>query len=156
MAVRMSHPFQLGKALGQGVYVISGHLYDGVTKPCQDLVDLSRAPALQGKHNWQNVAAAYAVGRYFENDRPALAKAILSFPGLAHRMEVVGTWGNVQFINDSKATNADAVSYALAAFDNIHWIAGGVAKEGGIESLAPHFGHVKTSLPYRQGQQSVR
>ena len=47
--------------------------------------------------------------------------------------------GKVLFINDSKATNAEAAAPALASFDHIYWIAGGLAKDGGIELLEPWF-----------------
>jgi UDP-N-acetylmuramoylalanine--D-glutamate ligase len=62
-----------------------------------------------------------------------------SFPGLAHRMSPAGRRGNVLFVNDSKATNADAAARALATFDPIYWIAGGQAKDGGIDSLQEFF-----------------
>jgi UDP-N-acetylmuramoylalanine--D-glutamate ligase len=62
-----------------------------------------------------------------------------SFPGLEHRMEEVGRSGEVVFINDSKATNADAAAKALASFEPIYWIAGGIPKAGGIDSLKPFF-----------------
>ncbi len=58
-----------------------------------------------------------------------------SFPGLAHRMELLGRRGRVLFVNDSKATNADAAAKALATFEPVYWIAGGQAKEGGIAPL---------------------
>ena len=64
------------------------------------------------------------------------------FPGLAHRMEEVGRLGRVLFINDSKATNADAAEKALLSFRDIHWILGGRPKEGGIEPLRPLFPRV--------------
>jgi UDP-N-acetylmuramoylalanine--D-glutamate ligase len=54
-------------------------------------------------------------------------------------MEQVGRRGRVLFVNDSKATNADAAGKALRSFDRIYWIAGGRPKEGGIESLARYF-----------------
>jgi UDP-N-acetylmuramoylalanine--D-glutamate ligase len=69
----------------------------------------------------------------------AIAEALYSFPGLAHRMENIGQIGRVRFVNDSKATNADAASQALASYDRIYWIAGGIAKAGGIESLTQFF-----------------
>ena len=75
-------------------------------------------------------------------DAPDLASALRSFRGLAHRMEQVGQRGRVLFVNDSKATNADAAEQSLKAFRDIHWIAGGVSKEGGIGPLRPWFGHV--------------
>jgi UDP-N-acetylmuramoylalanine--D-glutamate ligase len=67
---------------------------------------------------------------------------MLSFPGLAHRMEEVGHAGEVLFINDSKATNADAAAKALSSFEPIYWIAGGIPKAGGIDSLKPLFGRI--------------
>ena len=54
-------------------------------------------------------------------------------------MEQVGQKGEVLFINDSKATNADAAARALASFDRIYWIAGGLAKAGGIQNLKEFF-----------------
>ncbi len=54
-------------------------------------------------------------------------------------MEQVARIGNVLFVNDSKATNADAAAKALASFPRIYWIAGGLAKEGGIAPLAKFF-----------------
>jgi UDP-N-acetylmuramoylalanine--D-glutamate ligase len=65
--------------------------------------------------------------------------AMESFPGLAHRMELLGRRGRVLFVNDSKATNGDAAARALATFEPIYWIAGGQAKEGGIAPLAKFF-----------------
>ena len=57
-------------------------------------------------------------------------------------MEEVGRKGRVLFINDSKATNADAAEKALKSFRDIHWILGGKPKEGGIEPLRPLFARV--------------
>jgi UDP-N-acetylmuramoylalanine--D-glutamate ligase len=73
----------------------------------------------------------------------AIADAIASFPGLAHRMENVGALGHTRFINDSKATNADATARALACYPDIFWIAGGKAKEGGIASLSEYFPRIR-------------
>lgn len=66
-----------------------------------------------------------------------------SYGGLRHRCQLVGKRDGVQFVNNSKATNADAAGKALLAFNNIRWIAGGQAKEGGIAALEPMFGRVK-------------
>ena len=57
-------------------------------------------------------------------------------------MEEVGRLGRVLFINDSKATNADAAEKALLTFRDIHWIVGGRAKAGGVEPLKPLFPRV--------------
>ena len=64
------------------------------------------------------------------------------FPGLAHRMELIGTAGGVAYVNDSKATNADAAEKALMSYDRVRWIAGGLPKEGGIAPLAPLFDRI--------------
>jgi len=106
---------------------------------------LKQAKALEGRHNWQNAAAAFAAVSSFGLDPKEIGKAILTFPGLAHRMETVGTLRNVRFVNDSKATNADAARQALASYKNIFWIAGGVAKEGGIEPLSDLFENVASA-----------
>jgi UDP-N-acetylmuramoylalanine--D-glutamate ligase len=105
----------------------------------EEAVSLDGLPALRGVHNWQNAAAALAAARALGVDRQTILDAMATFPGLAHRMEPIGRRGSVLFVNDSKATNADATARALATFDPIYWIAGGLAKEGGIDALAPYF-----------------
>jgi UDP-N-acetylmuramoylalanine--D-glutamate ligase len=101
------------------------------------------ATHLPGAHNWQNAALAYGAVRPFVSDSKKIANAIASFPGLAHRMEDVGHIGKTVFINDSKATNADATARALAVYPDIFWIAGGKPKEGGIAPLAAFFPRVR-------------
>jgi UDP-N-acetylmuramoylalanine--D-glutamate ligase len=104
--------------------------------------DLGSARALRGAHNGQNAAFAYAAARTLGVERERIARAFASFPGLAHRMEEVGRLGRVVFINDSKATNADAAEKALLSFHDIHWILGGRPKAGGVEPLRPLFPRV--------------
>jgi UDP-N-acetylmuramoylalanine--D-glutamate ligase len=96
-------------------------------------------PTLRGAHNWQNAATAWAAAEALGLGHDAILKGMASFPGLAHRMEVIGRRGRALFVNDSKATNADAAAKALATFEPIYWIAGGLAKSGGIEPLAEFF-----------------
>jgi UDP-N-acetylmuramoylalanine--D-glutamate ligase len=136
-------PVSVGKALGRGVYVIDGVLYDSTRPPVGEVVDLRSVRGLPGSHNWQNAAAAYAAACAFVKNRGALTDAMAAFPGLAHRQEFVGLLGNVRFIHDSKATNADAAARALACYDDIFWIAGGRPKQDGIESLAPWFARMR-------------
>jgi UDP-N-acetylmuramoylalanine--D-glutamate ligase len=97
--------------------------------------DLTEIGSLRGEHNAQNAAVCFALARNMGLVADAIAQGLKSFPGLEHRMEEVGRLGKVLFINDSKGTNADAAAHALASFDDIFWIAGGLAKTGGIESL---------------------
>ncbi|HSG94637.1 MAG TPA: UDP-N-acetylmuramoyl-L-alanine--D-glutamate ligase, partial [Afifellaceae bacterium] len=101
--------------------------------------DLAGLTHLRGLHNWQNAACAWGAVRRLGLDADATAAAMATFPGLAHRMEILAQRGRVLFVNDSKATNADAAARALATFDPIYWIAGGQAKSGGIETLADYF-----------------
>jgi len=105
----------------------------------RELVNLSTARLLPGRHNAQNAAFAYATARALGIGHDAAVAGLLSFPGLAHRMEAVGRLGSVRFINDSKATNADAARQALASYPSVFWIAGGVPKAGGIADLADLF-----------------
>ena len=110
--------------------------------PGQDEIALTHARSLPGRHNAQNAAFAYACARALGVSHEAAVEGLLSFPGLAHRMETVGTLGRVRFVNDSKATNADAARQALASYDRSFWIAGGRAKQGGIDDLEDLFPRV--------------
>ena len=76
----------------------------------------------------------------------AIAAGLLSYPGLPHRQQRIVTIDGVTFINDSKATNADAAERALVCYDRLIWIAGGMAKEGGIEPLVPLFPRIARAL----------
>lgn len=119
----------------------------GLSENGETVASLAGLPTLRGAHNWQNAAATWSAARALGVDGEQILSALQSFPGLAHRMELIGRRGTVLFINDSKATNAEAAGRALAAFDAIYWIAGGLPKEGGIESLEAHFPRItKTYL----------
>ena len=138
-----AQPVSVGKILGRGVFVVDGILYDAMGANAIKVMDMASATRLPGAHNWQNAALAYGAVRRFVSDTKAIAAAIACFPGLAHRMEDVGHIGKTAFINDSKATNADATARALAVYPDIFWIAGGKPKDGGIESLAEFFPRVR-------------
>ncbi|MEM8787619.1 MAG: UDP-N-acetylmuramoyl-L-alanine--D-glutamate ligase [Pseudomonadota bacterium] len=104
-----------------------------------DLRDMANLP---GAHNHQNAAAAYATLRSLGLAPRAIEAGLAGFPGLPHRCQIVARRGGVIFVNDSKATNADAAAQALAAFDRIRWIAGGRAKAGGIAPLSGFFSKI--------------
>ncbi len=95
--------------------------------------------SLRGQHNAQNALAAVAACMKVGLSLREIQSGLDSFPGLAHRMEQVGRRNHVLFVNDSKATNADAAAPALSSFGRIYWIAGGLPKEGGIEPLRSFF-----------------
>lgn len=141
--VAQVRPVSSGSALGRGVYALDGKIYYNLDGKTALAGDLSTARSLRGPHNHQNAAAAVAVCEKFGVD-PALAvKSALRYEGLPHRIEDVGRNGKVLFVNDSKATNADAAARALNAFQDIYWIAGGKPKEGGVESLIPYMNRVR-------------
>jgi len=108
----------------------------------EHIADLSGARSLPGRHNAQNAAFAYAAARAVGVSHNAAVEGLMTFPGLAHRMEEVGRLGKVRFINDSKATNADAARQALSSYERSFWIAGGRAKVGGIDELEDLFPRV--------------
>ncbi len=141
-----------GRELAAGeadCFVCVGHLRDA--RGTRGL-RLSDAPALPGAHNAQNIAAAVAMATWLAADLGVSAAtaridaAVRSFPGLPHRQQRVAERGGIAYVDDSKATNADAAARALGCYPRLVWIAGGVAKSGGIEALAPHFPAVAHAL----------
>ena len=107
-------------------------------------------PSLQGPHNAQNADAARIACRAVGLDEVQIEKGLRSYPGLPHRMEQVAQISGVAYINDSKGTNTAASAPALAAFDNIHWIVGGLAKEppageSFLGECEAKLGHVKAA-----------
>lgn len=116
-------------------------------------VDLSQASNLRGKHNAQNAAFAFLLASKVSDNFEGLVNGFHNFPGLEHRMQQIAhiieenpslnLKRTILFVNDSKATNAEASEQALKSFSEIYWIAGGVAKDGGIEGLTSHLGGVR-------------
>jgi UDP-N-acetylmuramoylalanine--D-glutamate ligase len=136
-------PISGSQAIAGGVYVIDGTLYDDTDSRAVPVLNLREVPTLPGIHNWQNAAAAYATAKAAGVDPRAVTACIRSYPGLVHRQELVTRIDGVTYVNDSKATNADAAAKALACYDAIYWIAGGRAKEGGLEALESHFERIR-------------
>jgi UDP-N-acetylmuramoylalanine--D-glutamate ligase len=124
---------------GKVIYRETGH----GPEETETLGDLTLARALRGAHNAQNAAFAAGAAWHCGLTDEEIAAGLADYPGLPHRMEDVGRRGRVLFINDSKATNADAAEKALLSFEDIFWIAGGKAKEGGIEPLRPLFARIR-------------
>jgi UDP-N-acetylmuramoylalanine--D-glutamate ligase len=126
-----------------GVYIADGVLIDDTEHGAESACDLREAPALPGRHNWQNAAAAYAVARLSGVPPQVIADALADFPGLAHRQEKIRTIGRVSYINDSKATNSDSTAKALACYKPIHWLAGGQFKEKTLGEVLDYLPHVR-------------
>lgn len=125
--------------VADGVSAIGGVLSERVGGKESARINLTGIGSLRGEHNAQNAAVTYALARHMGLTPEDIETGLRSFPGLEHRMEEVGRIGKVVFINDSKGTNADAAAHALASFDEVFWIAGGLAKTGGIEGLSAFF-----------------
>ncbi len=125
--------------LADGIYAEGARLILAQGGATREIADLSSIQTLRGNHNAQNAAAAVAACLAVGVSENEIRAGLASFPGLKHRMQPVGRKGDTLFVNDSKATNADAAAPALSSFERIYWIAGGVPKEGGITSLGSFF-----------------
>jgi UDP-N-acetylmuramoylalanine--D-glutamate ligase len=121
------------------IYVTNGILFDQGNQ----MTDLNAHKFLRGAHNHENIATAYAACRAYGLETDDIIPAIFTFEGLPHRQKNVGHWKQITFIDDSKATNADAARYALASFDRIYWILGGLAKDDGIDNLEDFYPKIK-------------
>jgi UDP-N-acetylmuramoylalanine--D-glutamate ligase len=121
---------------------VDGVLTDRIGK----LFEMRDAPALPGAHNAQNAAAAAALAAVLGVGRDVMARGLASFTGLPHRQQRVADIDGVLYINDSKGTNADAAARALACYERVIWIAGGMAKADGIDPLVPYFPRIAEAL----------
>lgn len=121
-----------------GFYVNSkGLLIDNLKGEQKELFNLNELNNLSGKHNWQNILVAFAICRQVGLSNSKILNAIKSFEPLEHRAEFVLEINGVKFINDSKATNAEATQYTIQSLSDVYWIIGGRKKEGGINILLP-------------------
>lgn len=128
---------------GWSVFARKGFLAEW--RPAKQIasIDLREVKGLPGAHNHQNACAAYAACRSLGLGPKMIEDAFHSFEGLPHRSQLVAEAKGVTVVNDSKATNSESAAKALQAFDHIRWIAGGLGKDGGIQSLTPHLATVR-------------
>ena len=103
-------------ALVDGMFTEGSTIVKAWSGRMQPVVSLEGIGSLRGQHNAQNAIAATAACLDIGLTLDEIQAGLKSFPGLAHRMEQVGRRGNVLFVNDSKATNADAAAPALSSF----------------------------------------
>ncbi len=139
-------PISVERQVPGGVSAVEGILVDDCDGLAMAIIDLRTLPRLPGRHNWQNACAAYAAARAAGIAAETICDGLRSYPGLAHRQELVAVVDGVAYVNDSKATNADAVEKALLCYDNVYWILGGQSKEGGITSLVPLFPRIRQAF----------
>ncbi len=105
-------------------------------------IDASEFRSLAGAHNQQNACAALAACLECGLSVSEVEAGFASFPGLPHRSQIVGDFGGILCVNDSKATNAESAGRALKAHKRIRWIAGGLGKENGVLPLVDSLDNV--------------
>ncbi|MGI9449504.1 MAG: UDP-N-acetylmuramoyl-L-alanine--D-glutamate ligase [Geminicoccaceae bacterium] len=126
-----------------GVSVVDGQLIDDIDGEGQTIGDLKAIKHLQGSHNQQNAAAAYAAARAFGVTPEQIVEGMASFAGLHHRVELVAEIEGIRFVNDSKATNPEAAARSLTCYRPIYWIAGGQAKQDDLDAVLPYLDRIK-------------
>ena len=112
--------------------------------------------SLIGKHNYSNIIAAATTAHLLGIEESRIAESIKNFHPIPHRMEHFHTENGVKYINDSKATNIDAVKCALDSFTQpVILILGGLFKGGHFEELLPHTGNVNAVIAYGEAQELI-
>jgi UDP-N-acetylmuramoylalanine--D-glutamate ligase len=131
------------RPLDRGVYARGSELIDSMDGTPRRVADLAAIQSLEGRHNRQNAAAAYATLRALGIAEADAVHGFATFQSLPHRMATVARAGRVRFVDDSKATNPEAAIPSLSSFADIFWIAGGRPKPGGFAALLPHLQAVR-------------
>jgi len=126
-----------------GVYVENGSLINDIKGNREIVLPISGVATLPGDHNAQNAAAAYATAWAAGVAQDDIIAGLQTYPGLAHRQQLIARIDGVIYVNDSKATNPEAASRALSCYDGIYWIAGGRAKGASLGCLAPFLPRVR-------------
>lgn len=127
-------PFSLTRVLEEGVYIKDDAIITNInneqfTMPINEL-------SLEGKHNVKNAMAATAVAQLMRIRKETIRESLSNFQGVEHRLEKVLKIQNVQYINDSKATNTNATFFALDSMNSpTVWIVGGVDKGNDYDEL---------------------
>lgn len=129
--------FSQNHELEEGAFTRGDELVLRINRKEEVLMKASEL-ALRGKHNLYNSLAATVAARVMEVDSNVLRESLMSFQGVPHRLEFIREIDGVRFVNDSKATNVNAVWYALESFDRpIVLIAGGRDKGNDYSPLVP-------------------
>jgi UDP-N-acetylmuramoylalanine--D-glutamate ligase len=123
-------PFAYTKELPVGAFVKNGqiisHLLSNKQNPFTMYIN---ELALKGRHNAYNSMAAAIIGQVLNIRKETIRESLINFQHVEHRLENVSIIGDVEYINDSKATNVNSTWYALESMEKpTIWIAGGVDK----------------------------
>lgn len=145
-------PFSVKTAPGQHFQVTETAIIDEEHAKLINREDI----ALPGSHNLANLLAAATAANLVGVPAKAIRQAMESFTGVPHRLESVATITGVRYINDSKATNLDAVTVALDSVPQpLILLLGGKDKGSDFSTLIPHLHNVKTVIAYGQAQQKI-
>jgi len=129
-------PMSLKEHEGEGAYLKDDKIYIKVNNT--EFIMHKDKIALKGEHNTKNAMAATTVAQLLKIRKQTIRESLESFQGVEHRLERVLKINNVQYINDSKATNINATYYALDSVQpETVWIVGGVDKGNVYEELLP-------------------
>jgi UDP-N-acetylmuramoylalanine--D-glutamate ligase len=127
-------PFSLTKAFEQGAFIKNNIMEVSINQ--EEFKMETETIALEGKHNMKNAMAATAVAKLMQIRKATIRESLSNFQGVEHRLENVLKIQNVQYINDSKATNVNATFFALDSMNSpTVWIVGGVDKGNDYNEL---------------------
>ena len=127
-------PFSLTKTFNEGAYTIQNKMEIKINR--EDFSMDTEHIALEGKHNMKNAMAATSVAKLMQIRKATIRESLSNFQGVEHRLEKVLKIQNIQYINDSKATNVNATFFALDSMNApTVWIVGGVDKGNDYNEL---------------------
>ena len=129
-------PFSLTKTFEKGAFIKNNKMEVNINE--EEFIMETEYIALEGKHNMKNAMAATSVARILQIRKETIRESLSNFQGVEHRLEKVLKIQNVQYINDSKATNVNAAFFALDSMNvPTVWIVGGVDKGNDYAELMP-------------------
>ncbi|RZJ71440.1 UDP-N-acetylmuramoyl-L-alanine--D-glutamate ligase [Flavobacterium sp.] len=129
-------PFSITQTLEKGAYLNENKMEININE--EEFIIETGEISLEGKHNLKNAMAAASVAKLMQIRKATIRESLTNFQGVEHRLEKVLKIGNVQYINDSKATNVNATFYALDSMTSqTVWIVGGVDKGNDYSELMP-------------------
>ena len=127
-------PFSLTKTFSEGAYIKNNKMEISINQ--EEFTMDTEHIALEGKHNLKNAMAATSVAKLMQIRKATIRESLSNFQGVEHRLEKVLKIQNVQYINDSKATNVNATFFALDSMNTpTVWIVGGVDKGNDYNEL---------------------
>jgi UDP-N-acetylmuramoylalanine--D-glutamate ligase len=128
-------PFSLSKTFENGAFIKNKNMEVNIINE-EEFTMETETMALEGKHNMKNAMAATSVAKLMEIRNATIRESLSNFQGVEHRLEKVLKIQNVQYINDSKATNVNAAFFALDSMNTpTVWIVGGVDKGNDYNEL---------------------